>query len=143
LISLSDLPTFNAILNSTSAILLLIGHRFIKRGKVAEHRRTMISVLVVSALFLTSYLIYHYHHGSQPFQGEGLVRAMYFTILISHTFLAAIILPLALVTLYHGLKGKYERHSKIARWTYPIWLYVSVTGVIIYLMLYQMKFGMT
>ncbi|MCI0563140.1 MAG: DUF420 domain-containing protein [Nitrososphaera sp.] len=136
--SLSELPLLNALLNSTSAILLYLGHRQMKKGNIALHKRFMIAVFVTSGLFLTSYLIYHYNHGSQPFQGEGIVRYVYFTILLSHTVLAAAIVPLALVTLKRGLKREDSKHSRIAKWTYPIWLYVSVTGVIIYLMLYQL-----
>jgi putative membrane protein len=139
--SFSDLPTLNAILNSTSAILLLIGHRFMKQGNITAHKRAMIGVFVVSAMFLTSYLVYHYGHGSQPFKGEGIVRPIYFAILISHTILATAIVPLAIITLVRGLKGRYESHKRIARWTYPIWLYVSATGVIIYLMLYHLFTG--
>lgn len=133
----SDLPALNAILNSTSAILLLVGRFFISRKNVVAHKRTMISVFFVSVLFLISYLVYHYNHGSQPFQGEGWIRPVYFTILISHTLLAMAIVPLAIITLTRGLRKKYSLHKKIAKWTFPIWLYVSVTGVLIYLMLYQ------
>ncbi len=136
--SFSDLPLLNAMLNSTSLVLLLLGRRAIRQKQVQRHRKLMISVFIVSGLFLTSYLIYHYGHGSQPFQGEGLVRYIYFTILISHTILATAILPLAIVTLIRGLKRDDVRHKRIARWTYPIWLYVSVTGIMIYLMLYQL-----
>jgi uncharacterized membrane protein YozB (DUF420 family) len=136
--SFSDLPLLNAMLNSTSLVLLLLGRRAIRQKQVQRHRKLMISVFVFSGLFLTSYLIYHYGHGSQPFQGEGLVRYIYFTILISHSILATAILPLAIVTLIRGLKRDDVRHKRIARWTYPIWLYVSVTGIMIYLMLYQL-----
>jgi putative membrane protein len=136
--SFSDLPLLNAFLNSTSAILLLTGHRLIKQGKRNSHRKIMIAAFVVSSLFLLSYLVYHYVHGSQHFQGQGLVRPLYFLILGTHTILAAAIVPLVLITLRRGLKGDFGRHRRIAKWTYPIWLYVSVTGVIIYLMLYQL-----
>ncbi|MBI4547538.1 MAG: DUF420 domain-containing protein [Ignavibacteriae bacterium] len=132
------LPTVNAILNSTSAILLATGHRFIKRGNVQVHRRFMIATFIVSILFLISYLTYHYHHGTTRFRGEGFIRPVYFTILTSHTILAASIVPLAIITLRRGLKMAVDRHKKIARWTYPIWLYVSITGVIVYLMLYHL-----
>ena len=132
------LPTINAILNSTSAILLVTGHHYIKQGKTATHKKCMIGALSVSFLFLISYLTYHYFHGTTHFPGEGWIRPVYFTILTSHTILAAAIVPLAIITLRRGLKGTYDKHKRIARWTYPIWLYVSVTGVVIYLMLYQL-----
>ncbi|MBI4428031.1 MAG: DUF420 domain-containing protein [Ignavibacteriales bacterium] len=137
MISVSDLPLLNAFLNTCSAAFLVIGHHFMKKGNIPAHRKSMITVFILSGLFLTSYLIYHYHHGSQPFQGEGWVRPVYFAILLSHTVLATLIVPLAIITLRRGLKGNYEVHRRIARWTYPVWLYVSVTGVVIYLMLYQ------
>jgi uncharacterized membrane protein YozB (DUF420 family) len=136
--SFSDLPLLNAILNTTSATLLLVGHRSIKKGRRASHRKYMIAAFVASTLFLVSYLAYHYVHGSQHFQGEGLVRPVYFLILGTHTICAALIVPLVIVTLRRGLKSDFARHKGIARWTYPIWLYVSVTGVIVYLMLYQL-----
>ena len=138
MIPVSVLPVVNAVLNATAATLLLIGHRFIKKGNRKAHRKTMISVVVVSGLFLVSYLTYHSIHGSQPFQGTGWARILYFTILVSHSILAAATVPLALITLVRGLRERFDSHKKIARWTYPIWLYVSVTGVIIYLMLYQL-----
>ena len=135
--TVGDLPLLNAILNASSGILLFVGHRFIKKGRRDLHKRTMLAVFVTSSLFLLSYLTYHYIHGSEHFQGQGVVRPIYFLILGSHTILAAAIVPLALITVTRGLNGKYPQHKKIARWTYPIWLYVSVTGVVIYLMLYQ------
>lgn len=135
--SISDLPLLNAILNATSAILLLVGHRFIKKGNRNLHKKFMLCALGTSTLFLISYLGYHYVHGSQHFQGEGIVRPVYFLILGTHTLLAAAIVPMVIITLTRALNGSYERHRRIARWTYPIWLYVSITGVIIYLMLYQ------
>ncbi|HLA68714.1 MAG TPA: DUF420 domain-containing protein [Bacteroidota bacterium] len=138
MIPLSDLPTLNAILNATAAILLLMGRRFIKRKEREKHRMCMLSAFGVSILFLISYLIYHYQHGSQPFQGTGWVRPVYFTILLSHTVLAAGLAPLVVLTLRRALRKEYERHQKLARWTYPIWLYVSVTGVVIYVMLYHL-----
>ncbi|HLF19278.1 MAG TPA: DUF420 domain-containing protein [Bacteroidota bacterium] len=137
MISVSDLPLLNAFLNSTSAVFLVIGHRFMKTGNIRAHRVCMMTVFVISGLFLTSYLIYHYHHGSESFRGEGWVRPVYFSILFSHTVLATAVVPLAIVTLRRGLKGNYDLHRKIAKWTYPMWLYVSVTGVVIYVMLYQ------
>jgi len=136
--SVSDLPLVNALLNSTSAILLVVGHHFMKQRRIEAHRACMIAVFVVSALFLTSYLIYHYQHGSEPFQGQGWIRPVYFSILLTHTVLATAIVPMAIMTLLRGLKRMDELHKKIARWTYPVWLYVSVTGVVIYLMLYQL-----
>jgi len=137
-LSVSALPTLNAALNGTCALLLAVGYLFIRRRKVAAHRACMISAFVTSTLFLISYLTYHYHVGSRPFGGQGAIRALYFTILISHTILATAIVPLALITLYRGLKGRFDRHVAIARWTLPLWLYVSVTGVIVYWMLYHL-----
>jgi uncharacterized membrane protein YozB (DUF420 family) len=137
MISITDLPLVNAVLNSTSAILLVIGHRFMKQGRIDSHKKCMILVFIFSGLFLTSYLVYHYSHGSQPFQGEGWTRPLYFAILSTHTVLATAIVPLSIITLIRGLKGRFELHKKIARFTYPIWLYVSITGVVIYLMLYR------
>jgi uncharacterized membrane protein YozB (DUF420 family) len=135
---ISDLPAVNATLNSLSAIWLACGYFFIRQKKISAHRFCMIAALITSALFLTSYLIYHYHAGSKPFGGQGAIRTVYFTILLSHTVLAAAIVPLALITLFRALKQRFDKHKRIARWTLPIWFYVSVTGVIIYWMLYQM-----
>jgi len=137
-VSLSDLPALNATLNATSAVLLLTGYAFIRRGHVRRHRAAMISACVVSTLFLTSYVIYHANAGSKPFTGRGPIRALYFTILLTHVVLAAAVPPLALITLWRGLRARFDRHVAIARWTLPIWMYVSVTGVIVYLMLYRM-----
>jgi uncharacterized membrane protein YozB (DUF420 family) len=131
-------PVINATLNGTSAVLLLVGHNFIKRGRMAAHRAVMISAVVTSSLFLTSYLYYHYHVGSVPFQGRGWSRPVYFSILISHTLLAVTIVPLVIITLIRALRERFDRHAAIARWTYPLWLYVSVTGVVIYFMLYHL-----
>lgn len=136
--SVTDLPTLNAVLNSVATVLLLAGYRNIRRRNIAAHRTCMIAAFVVSALFLVSYLTYHAHVGSVPFQRQGWIRPVYFTILITHITLAATILPLALVTIYRAWKGRFEQHRRIARWTLPLWLYVSVTGVVIYLMLYQL-----
>jgi len=130
-------PAINATLNGLSAILLLIGRWFIARRKVAAHRATMLTALATSSLFLASYLYYHAHVGSVHFQGTGWSRPVYFTILISHTILAAAIVPLVLLTLSRALRGHYPQHRAIARWTFPIWLYVSITGVIVYFMLYR------
>ena len=136
--TVSDLPALNATLNATSAVLLTTGWILIRRGRIAQHRAVMIAAVCTSALFLISYLVYHAQVGSVRFTKQGPIRAVYFTILLTHTVLAAAIVPLVLVTLTRALRARYERHRRIARWTMPIWLYVSVTGVIVYLMLYQM-----
>jgi uncharacterized membrane protein YozB (DUF420 family) len=138
--SMSDyaiFPAINATLNGTSAVLLLIGHNFIQRGRMAAHRVFMIAAVVTSSLFLMSYVYYHAHVGSVRFQGQGWSRPVYFTILTSHTILAVVIVPMVIVTLIRALRERFDRHRAIARWTYPLWLYVSVTGVIIYYMLYH------
>jgi len=134
----SFLPALNATLNGASAVLILIGRSLIRRGRIAAHRAFMIGAVVTSALFLASYLYYHAHVGSVRFQGQGWSRPLYFTILISHTMLAAATLPLVIITLSRALRGRFDRHRALARWTFPIWLYVSVTGVIIYFMLYHL-----
>lgn len=134
----SDLPLVNATLNGIAAVLLTIGYAQIRARRRTVHRAFMIAAFVASALFLVSYTVYHAHVGSRPFTGDGPVRAVYFTILISHVVLAAAVLPLALVTLYRALRGTFDAHARIARWTLPIWLYVSVTGVVVYLMLYRL-----
>lgn len=136
LLSLSVLPTLNAILNGTSAVLLSAGYLLIRRRKVTAHKACMVSAFCASTLFLISYLTYHYHVGSVAFRGTGAIRAIYFTILISHTSLAVFVVPLALVTLSRALRSQFPRHVRIARWTLPLWLYVSVTGVVVYVMLY-------
>ena len=136
--SVSDLPAVNATLNATCAVLLTIGWTLIKRGRIQQHRRVMIAAVCTSALFLVSYLVYHAQVGSVRFTGTGPIRILYFTVLLTHTVLAAVIVPMVLVTLSRGLSGKYDPHRRIARWTMPIWLYVSVTGVIVYVMLYQL-----
>lgn len=136
----ASLPHLNALLNSASGILLIIGYYFIRRRNVAAHKRCMIAALCTSALFLVSYLIYHFEVGSVRFQGQGWIRPVYFTILITHTILAAAIVPLVIVTVVRALRERFDRHRAIARWTLPLWLYVSVTGVIVYWMLYQMRF---
>jgi len=137
-IDYSIFPPLDATLNGTTAILLMIGRNFIKRGAVAKHRATMISAFAVSSVFLVCYLYYHFHVGSVHFQGRGWVRPLYFSILISHTVLAAVVVPMILTTLTLALTEKFDRHRRLARWTYPIWMYVSVTGVIVYLMLYKL-----
>jgi len=127
----------NAVFNSLSALCLICGYVNIRRGKRIVHMRFMLSATVFSTLFLLSYITYHYFHGATRFAGQGLVRPLYFTILTTHTILAVVIVPLILVTLYRAARGDFIRHRRIARWTLPLWLYVSVTGVIVYLMLYQ------
>jgi putative membrane protein len=138
MLALADLPALNAVLNATSAILLSAGYRFIRRRQITAHKRCMLAACVTSALFLMSYLTYHYYVGSMPFRGQGWVRPLYFMILISHTALAATIVPLAIMTLFRAWKADFRKHARLARWTWPIWMYVSVTGVIIYVMLYQL-----
>ena len=135
---LSSLPTLNAVLNSTSAILLTTGYVLIRQRRVTQHRACMLAAFVSSTLFLISYLVYHANVGSVAFTGQGSVRVLYLSILVSHVVLAAMILPLALVTLTHAFRGRFDRHRGIARWTLPVWLYVSVTGVVIYGMLYRL-----
>jgi putative membrane protein len=131
------LPHLNACLNGTSAILLFSGWRFIKAHNVAAHRACQVSALIVSLLFLASYLTYHYSHGTTRFQGTGLARPIYFTILTTHTILAIVIVPLVALTFFRAFRADFVRHRRIARITLPLWLYVSITGVIVYLMLYQ------
>ena len=135
--TVSDLPALNATLNGLAAVLLTCGYVFIRRGQMQRHKLCMLSAFATSTLFLISYVVYHANVGSRPFAGVGPVRVVYFTILITHVTLAASILPLALITLTRGLKARYDKHVRIARWTLPIWLYVSVTGVVIYVMLYH------
>ena len=137
MIQITDLPALNATLNAISAVLLTTGYVMIRRGRRQLHKKCMLAALVASTAFLTSYVIYHANTGSRPFSGTGRIRIAYFAILISHVVLATTILPLALVTTARGLRAQFDRHVKIARWTLPVWLYVSVTGVVIYLMLYQ------
>lgn len=136
--SIEDLPALNATLNGLATLCLLAGFVFIKRGQTTAHKRCMISALVASVAFLVSYVIYHYHVGSRPFPGTGLIRTIYLLILFTHIPLAAAIVPLALITATRGLKAQFDRHVRIAVWTFPIWMYVSVTGVVIYLMLYHL-----
>lgn len=138
MIAIADLPALNACLNAISALLLAGGYFFIRRGDMARHRLLMTTAFATSCLFLTSYLIYHYNVGSVPFEKQGWIRPLYFTILITHVILAATIVPLVLVTLYRAWRKNFDRHRRLARWTFPIWMYVSVTGVVIYWMLYQM-----
>ncbi len=131
------LPTVNAVLNFASAVLLALGFFFIKRKNIEAHKRCMIAAFCVSSVFLVSYLLHHALHGSTRFGGTGVMRTVYFSILITHTFLAAAVAPLAITTIFRGLKGRIPEHRRLARWTWPVWMYVSVTGVVIYLMLYR------
>jgi putative membrane protein len=134
---ISTLPALNAVLNSASAIFAVAGHRFMHKSKIAAHRACMIAAVCSSGLFLISYLYYHAHAGVIRFQGTGVVRPIYFAILTSHTILAVVIVPLVLISLFLGLRGKFDKHRPVARWTYPLWLYVSITGVLIYFMVYH------
>ncbi|MEO7189812.1 MAG: DUF420 domain-containing protein [Vicinamibacterales bacterium] len=136
--TLSDLPTLNAILNATSAVLLTIGWWHITHHRIAVHRRFMLAACTTSAMFLTSYVIYHAQVGSKPFPGHGIARTIYFLVLVPHVVLAAAIVPMVILTLRRGLMRSDVAHRRIARITLPLWLYVSVTGVIVYLMLYRM-----
>lgn len=138
MISIADLPTVNAVLNGTSAVLLAVGFGFIRSRKILPHRVCMLSAFAVSILFLISYVTYHAHVGSVRFTPQGWIRPVYFGILISHTVLAVVIVPMAVITLSRALKKRFDRHKKIARWTLPLWFYVSVTGVVIYGMLYHL-----
>lgn len=135
---IAHLPAVNATLNGIAAILLVIGYVLIRQGRWHQHRAVMLAAFATSTLFLISYVVYHAHAGSHRFGGHGSIRIVYFTILITHVVLAAAIVPLALVTLSRALRARYDRHARLARWTLPIWLYVSVTGVVVYLMLYRM-----
>ena len=137
MISVSQLPAVNAALNSLSATLLVAGYLFIKSKNITAHKACMLAAFTSSSLFLISYLVYHYQVGSVPFKGQGAIRTLYFSILLTHTILAATVVPLALITLTRALKQIFAAHRRIARWTFPIWLYVSVTGVIVYWMLYR------
>lgn len=134
----TDLPAVNATLNGISAVLLVIGYVLVRQRKLEQHRRVMIAAFSASVLFLICYVIYHANVGSRRFPGQGPIRSVYFFILISHIVLAALVPPMAIITLVRGLRERYDSHRVIARWTLPIWLYVSVTGVIVYVMLYQM-----
>ena len=132
-----DLPAVNASLNATSGVLLLIGYVLIRTRRIELHRKVMIAAFVTSSMFLVCYLVYHAQVGSVPFPRHGFVRPLYFAILITHVTLAFVVPPLAIVTLTRGLRGRFAQHRRIARWTLPIWLYVSVTGVLVYVLLYQ------
>lgn len=136
--SVHDLPVLNAVLNATAAVLLVTGFALIRRGRKQAHRRVMLAAFAVSIVFLTSYLVYHAQVGSVRFRGTGALRAAYLTILLTHTVLAAAVPPLAVVTLSRALRGRFDRHRAIARYALPVWLYVSVTGVVVYWMLYRL-----
>lgn len=137
-VTLTDLPTVNATLNATSAVLLLLAYVAIRGRRIETHRRLMLAAASTSTVFLVCYLVYHAHVGSVRFTGQGPVRTLYFSILITHTILAVVIVPMVLRTLYLGLRRRDPQHRRLARWTFPLWLYVSVTGVVIYLMLYRL-----
>ena len=133
-----SLPAVNATLNGIGAVFLVTGYVMIRRRRIGAHRACMLAAFACSMLFLTSYLVYHYYAGSTPFPGTGLIRPLYFFILITHVALAVLVPPLAIMTLWRAWKERFEDHARLARWTLPIWLYVSVTGVVVYLMLYQL-----
>ena len=135
MISIHHLPLLNSLLNSISAIFLIIGFVYIKKGNMNAHLKAMWSAFTVSALFLISYLIFHYQVGSVGFDGQGAIVPVYYFILVTHIILAMVILPMVLITLYRATRGEFARHKKIARWTWPLWLYVSVTGVLVYVMM--------
>ena len=132
----SDLPALNAVLNGTSAVFLVIGFVLIRQKRWKAHRAVMWTAFGISVLFLMSYLVYHYNEGSRPYEGEGLSRVIYFAILITHVILAAAVPPLAILSLWRGTKKEFKKHRNVAKYTFPIWMYVSVTGVVVYLMLY-------
>jgi uncharacterized membrane protein YozB (DUF420 family) len=136
-VTVHDLPAVNATLNGLSGLLLIVGYALIRARKIELHRKVMITAFATSSLFLVCYIVYHAQVGSVRFVRHGFVRPLYFTILITHVTLAALVLPMAIVTLSRGLAARYQRHRAIARWTFPIWLYVSVTGVLVYVLLYQ------
>ncbi len=138
MIGVKDLPALNAILNGTAAVLVGTGFYFIKQKNIRAHKTCMIAALAVSALFLASYLFYHYNVGSVRFTGQGWIRSVYLGILLTHTILAAVVPPLVLRTAFLALKGRFSNHVRIARWAFPVWMYVSITGVVVYLMLYHL-----
>jgi len=136
-LTVHDLPAVNATLNGISGILLVIAYALIRARRIEQHRKVMIAAFAASSLFLVCYVVYHTQVGSVRFTRQGFVRPIYFTILVTHVVLAAVVLPMAIITLSRGLKGRYAHHRRIARWTFPIWLYVSITGVLVYVLLYQ------
>ena len=135
---ITSLPSVNAFLNATAAVLLVWGYLLIRRKRIEQHRKVMLAAFATSCLFLVSYLVYHFQVGSVHFKGVGVIRTVYLSILLTHTVLAAAVPVLAIVTLRRGLAARYDKHRRIAKWTLPIWLYVSVTGVVVYAMLYHM-----
>ncbi len=137
MIAITDLATVNAALNATAAVLIGTGFYFIRQKNIHAHKVCMIAAVVVSSLFLTSYLIYHYNVGSVPFTKQGWIRNVYFPLLLTHTVLAVVTLPMVLRTLFLALKGRFQSHAGSAKWTFPVWMYVSVTGVVVYLLLYH------
>lgn len=142
MINYASLPALNAGLNTTTTLLILLGFWLIKQKAWTGHALCMTLAMITSTLFLISYLTYHAHHGTTHFTGQGWIRPVYFSILITHTILAVVIVPMVLRTFYFALKGRFDRHRRLARWTFPLWLYVSVTGVVIYWMLYWMNWGL-
>lgn len=136
--SVTDLPAVNATLNAISFVFLVTGYVFIRKGQWRKHRACMIAALVMSGLFLTSYVVYHLQVGSVPFGKTGWIRTVYFAVLIPHVILAIAIVPFVLITVSRALSGRFDKHRRIARWTLPVWLYVSITGVIVYVMLYRL-----
>jgi len=138
LLEIHQLPALNATLNALSGVLLATGYVLIRTRRIAAHRACMLCAFGTSTLFLVSYVVYHWNAGSRPFPGAGPIRVAYFAILVTHVILAAAILPLALLTLVHALRARFDRHVRLARWTFPVWMYVSVSGVVIYLMLYHL-----
>ncbi len=140
MIGIRDLPAVNATLNAASACLLVAGYAFIRQGRRAAHKKAMLAACAMSVLFLCCYLIYHFNVGSVRFQGQGAIRTVYFTVLLTHTILAATVPFLAIVVVKRAFGGEFGRHKKLARWALPVWLYVSVTGVIVYWMLYRLRF---
>ena len=137
MLHIENLPTLNAFLNSASAVLLLTGFVFIRNRNIKAHRACMVSAFITSTAFLVSYITYHLHAGATHFRGEGVMRPVYFTLLTTHTVLAVVIVPLVIITLSRALRCRFDKHKAIARWTLPLWLYVSVTGVLVYMMLYH------
>jgi uncharacterized membrane protein YozB (DUF420 family) len=135
--SVPSAPAWNAILNGLSGVLVLVGYAMIRKGRIVAHKTFMISAVICSAIFLVNYVVYHLRVGVNRFQGQGAIRPVYFTILISHTILAIAIVPLVIIVLTRALRGQFARHRALARWTFPIWVYVSITGVIVYFLLYQ------
>jgi putative membrane protein len=133
-----DLPTLNALLNASTAALLITGRIQIKRGRQQAHKRIMITAIVTSALFLTSYLIYHGQVGSVPYPHQGWTRPLYFAILIPHSILAAVMVPFIIAAVVFALRGRFEKHKRLVRWVWPVWIYVSLTGIVVYMMLYRL-----